>query len=94
MNKQDLISQAAELSDVPRTTTERILNSLLDVIGGALAKRDKVTLVGFGTFEAYHQAGRRGINPQTKQPIEIPPKTVPKFKAGKDLKERVANGTD
>lgn len=94
MNKQDLISQASELSDVPHATTEVILNNILDVIAGALAKRDKVTLIGFGTFEAKFQAGRKGINPQTREPIDIPPKTVPKFKAGKDLKARVAQKDD
>ena len=61
----------------------------MDSIGEALENGDKVQLVGFGTFEAKRREARKGRNPQTKEEITIPASTVPAFKAGKELKERV-----
>ncbi|HEX6971188.1 MAG TPA: HU family DNA-binding protein [Limnochordia bacterium] len=67
-----------------------VLETILDVVQSALAKGEKVQLVGFGTFEVRRRAARRGRNPQTGAPIRIAPSKVPAFKAGKNLKERVA----
>jgi len=61
----------------------------MDVIQDALTKGDKVSLVGFGTFEVRSRAARTGRNPQTKEEIKIPATRVPAFRAGKSLKERI-----
>ena len=69
---------------------EEALNALLDTVADTLASGDKVQLVGFGSFETKAREARTGRNPKTKEPIEIPATKVPVFKAGKALKDRVA----
>ncbi|MDI3280516.1 MAG: HU family DNA-binding protein [Bacillota bacterium] len=65
------------------------VDAVFEVISKALAKKDKVTLIGFGTFEVRNRAARKGVNPATGAPIKIPAARVPAFKAGKALKEMV-----
>ncbi|WP_417913481.1 HU family DNA-binding protein [Candidatus Electronema sp. TJ] len=89
MNKKELVDSMAEAADISRAAAEKALNSALDGISNALAKGDKVTLVGFGTFSAVKRAARQTKNPRTQQPIEIPAKTAAKFKAGSKLSEAV-----
>ena len=90
MNKAELINAAAEKAELSKKDTETAVNAVFDVIAKALADGDKVQLVGFGSFEVKTRAERMGRNPQTKEPIPLPASKAPVFKAGKALKDAVA----
>ena len=90
MNKSELITAVAEKSGLSKKAAGEAVEAVLDTIAEALAAGEKVTLVGFGTFEVRETAARRGVNPATGAPIDIPATVVPAFKAGKNLKEAVA----
>ncbi|MDA1191291.1 MAG: HU family DNA-binding protein [Candidatus Poribacteria bacterium] len=89
MTKQDLIDQVAESSGLSKKQTGEVIDSVVDAISGALADGDKVSLIGFGTFETRKRAAREGRNPQTGKKIKISAKTVPVFRPGKALRDRV-----
>lgn len=89
MNKSELVASMAEKSGLTKKDAESALNALMDSVMEALEKKEKVQLVGFGTFEAVDRAARTGRNPMTQEEIQIPASVVPKFSAGKDFKERV-----
>lgn len=89
ITKADLVAHAAEQVGVSKTSAEKIVNALIDGIEGAMVKGQSVTLVGFGTFSTGVRQARNGRNPQTKKAMKIPASKVPKFKAGKGLKEAV-----
>ena len=90
MNKQELISAAAEKTGFSKKDTEATVTAVLETIISALEDNEKVQLVGFGSFEVKERAARIGRNPKTKESIEIPASVVPVFKAGKALKDAVA----
>lgn len=90
MNKAELITSIANETGLSKKDTEATINSFVNVVSNTLAKKDKIQLVGFGTFETRKRNARTGVNPQTKEQIKIPATTVPAFKAGKALKEKVA----
>lgn len=97
MNKAGLAETLAERSGLQKKYAEEIIETLTDVITDALKKGDEVTIAGFGTFSAKFRHARNGVNPQNpSQAMQIPAVTVPKFKAGKNLKDAVKNsqGTD
>ncbi|MBK8721874.1 MAG: HU family DNA-binding protein [Saprospiraceae bacterium] len=89
MNRGDLINKIAQDTNLTKAQAGDALNSVLNSIGGALKSGDKVTLIGFGTFSVSKRAARTGLNPQTKQKIEIAAKSSVKFKAGKELSDSV-----
>ena len=89
MNKSELISSMAEKSKLTKKDTETILNAFIESIEETLEKKEKVQLIGFGTFESRNRAARIGRNPRTKEEISIPEATVPVFKASKVLKDIV-----
>lgn len=89
MTKADLVSAIAKEAGLTKANAEKALNAFIKVVMDALKKGDKVTLVGFGTFYVAERAERKGRNPRTKEEIIIPGCKVPKFKAGKELKEAV-----
>jgi DNA-binding protein HU-beta len=89
MNKADLIEKMARDADITKTAASTALDSLLDGITATLKGGGKVTLVGFGTFAVSQRRARTGRNPQTGATIQIGAKTVPKFTAGKALKDSV-----
>jgi len=89
VNKDTLVHSIMEKTEFSKKDVEAILECLLDEISSELSKGNKVTLTGFGTFKVSNRAAREGINPQTKAKITIPAMTVPKFTAGKTLKEAV-----
>ena len=89
MNKAELISAAAEQAGLSKKDTEAVVNATLDTIANTLAEGEEVRLVGFGTFEVSERAARTGLNPRTKETIEIAASKAPKFKAGKALKDLV-----
>jgi DNA-binding protein HU-beta len=90
MNKSELIDAVASGSGFSKKDSEIAVNSVVDAIKAALAKGEKVQLVGFGTFEVRNRNARTGLNPQTKQAINIPATKVPAFKAGKAFKDAIA----
>lgn len=91
MNKQELLRKVKEANpDLTMKATAAALEAVLSVITEALANGEKVTLVGFGAFEARDRSARQGCNPSTGEKMVIPAARVVGFKAGKTLKERVA----
>jgi DNA-binding protein HU-beta len=90
MTKAELISAVAEKSSLTKKDSEKAVSAIIDVITEALVAGDKVSLVGFGTFEVKNRSARNGINPRTKEPMPIPASKLPAFKAGKALKESVS----
>ncbi|MEX0269594.1 HU family DNA-binding protein [Leptolyngbyaceae cyanobacterium UHCC 1019] len=89
MNKGELVDKIAEKASVTKKDADLVLSTLLDVILDTVASGDKVTLVGFGTFEARDRQAREGRNPSTGEPIKIPATKVPAFSAGKSFKDKV-----
>lgn len=89
MNKTELISTVAEKAQMTKKDAEKAVNSVLTAVEEAMAKGDKVQLVGFGTFEVRQRAARTGRNPQTGKEIKIAATKVPAFKPGKALKDSV-----
>ncbi len=89
MNKAELISAIAEKAEIPKKDAEKAVNAFIGVVTATLKKKDKVQLVGFGTFEVRNRAARKGYNPATKKEIKIPASKSPAFKAGKALKDAV-----
>lgn len=89
MTKTELVAKIAESSGIARSTAEKALNCLVSACSDALAQKERITLVGFGTFEVAQRAQREGRNPRTGQPITIPSSNAIKFKAGNRLKEAV-----
>ena len=89
MTKIELVALVARDAGITKVAAEKALNSVIASITKALAKDDKVALVGFGTFSVKESAARAGHNPQTRKPIKIAAKNRPKFSAGKSLKEAV-----
>lgn len=90
MNKMELIAEVALKAGLSKKDAEKALNATIDTITEALANGEKVQLVGFGSFETKKREARMGRNPKTKEAIEIPASKVPVFKAGKALKDKVA----
>ena len=91
MNKADLVSIMAEHADISKAQASKALDTVLDGIIDALKNGDKVTLVNFGTFSVAKRAARTGRNPRTNQEIEIPAKSVAKFKPGKVLSDAITD---
>jgi DNA-binding protein HU-beta len=89
MNKGELVDKIAEKANVTKKDADSILTAMLEVILDTVADGDKVTLVGFGTFEARDRQAREGRNPSTGEPIKIPATKVPAFSAGKQFKDKV-----
>lgn len=90
MTKAELIAAIAEKSGMTKKDADAALSAVIDTITDTLAKGDKIQLVGFGTFEVRERKAREGINPQSKDKIQIPATKVPAFKAGRALKDAVA----
>ena len=89
MNKTELVANVAEKAGLTKKDAEKAVNALFSSIEEALVKKDKVQMIGFGTFEGKARAARTGRNPQTGDEIKIPASKNPVFKAGKALKEAV-----
>ncbi len=89
MNKSELTVKIAEKAGLTKKDSEKALNAFLETVTETLKAKDKIQLVGFGTFEAKKRAARKGKNPATGAEIKIPATTVPTFKAGKALKDAI-----
>jgi DNA-binding protein HU-beta len=87
VNKTELIEHIAAKSDISKAAATRALASIIDAVKKTLKKGDSVTLVGFGTFSVTKRAARMGRNPRTGVALKIKAAKVPRFKAGKGLKD-------
>ena len=87
MTKADFISKVSEKTGFSKKDAEKAVNAFMDVVKDALKDGEKVSLVGFGTFEVVQRAERKGRNPQTGKVINIPSKKTVKFVPSKKLKE-------
>lgn len=91
MNRADLITAIATKTEGTKKDADKYLSAVIESITDALVAHDKVSLVGFGSFEARHRDARVARNPQTNEEIQVPETYVPAFKAGKALKDAVKN---
>ena len=91
MNKEELVKEVAKKANVTQKETAEVLGALIDTIQKSVAKGQRITLVGFGTFERRERAARTGRNPQTGKELKIPARKVPAFTAGKKFKT-IVNG--
>lgn len=89
INKDALVDAISRKTELSKKDVEMVIDSLTEEITSSIKGGSKVTLTGFGTFRVSDRAAREGINPQTKAKIQIPAMKVPKFTAGKALKEAV-----
>ena len=89
MNKTELVDRIAAISGLSKTDSKKALDATFEAVQEALEKRDKIALIGFGTFMTSERPERKGINLRTKEPITIPAKTVVKFKPGQALDSAV-----
>lgn len=89
MNKNELIEQMATAADISKAKATLALDAFVEAVTASLQKREDVTLVGFGTFTVSERAARTGRNPHSGESIEIAAASVPKFRAGKKLKDAV-----
>ena len=89
MNKTELVAAVAEQAGLSKKDAEAAVKAFTDVVAEALKAGDKIQLVGFGTFEVAERAAREGRNPRSGEAMTIPASKMPKFKAGKALKDAV-----
>jgi DNA-binding protein HU-beta len=89
VNKQELVSEVAKLTDLPKTKAQSAVEAVIESIKTTLQGGGEVRLVGFGTFTVAQRAATTGRNPRTGEKINIAASKQPKFKAGKELKEAV-----
>ena len=89
MNKTELVAAVAEKAEISKKDADSAVNAVIESIIEAVASKDKVQIVGFGTFEARERKEKIGKNPRTGEEIKIAASKVPAFKAGKALKEAV-----
>ena len=89
MNKAELIEGVSDKTGLTKKETGNVIDAITDTVKETLSKGERITLVGFGTFHVRQRKAREGRNPRTGKKLEIPAKKVPKFKAGKNLREAV-----
>lgn len=89
MTRDYLLEQMAAKAGVTKKAADDAVRAFTDVVSEALSKGDSITLTGFGTFQISNRAARQGVNPRTGAKLQIPAMKVPKFKAGKALKDAV-----
>lgn len=92
MNKEELVLEISKKAGITQKDTSLIISEFMNAVEKAVAKGNRVTLVGFGTFEPRDRAERTGRNPQNGKAITIPAKTVPVFVAGRKFKATVGSG--
>jgi len=89
MTKAELVEAVSQVSDLTRKHSEVIVDAVFSSIMDALQRGDKIELRGFGSFRIRNRASRRGRNPKTGAKVAVPAKSVPHFKAGKELRELI-----
>ena len=88
MNKAELVEEVAGKVGLTKKETNNVVDAITSAITDSLARNERVTLVGFGTFQVMERKARKGVNPQTRETIQIPAKKVPKFVPEKGLREK------
>ena len=89
MNKTELINAISERASLSKADARAALDATLSAIVDAIAEKDKVSILGFGTFSVTEKGERTGVNPRTKETITIPARNIVKFKAGADFNEKI-----
>jgi DNA-binding protein HU-beta len=89
MNKTELIGAVAAKAALTKKGTKKAVDAIIKTVEDAIGKGDKVTLLGFGTFTTVEKTSRKGVNPKTREPINIPAHKVVKFKLGTTFSEAV-----
>ena len=89
MNKVELIASVSKKTGLSKAESAAGVNAIISLITDALAKNDKVTITGFGSFDVGIRQARKGVNPHTNKHIEIPELRIPRFRAGKSLRNLV-----
>lgn len=89
MNKAELVEEVADQTGLTKRVSREAIDAIISAITDSLVREERVTLVGFGSFQVMQRKARRGRNPQTGRELQIPAKKVPKFKAGRGLREAV-----
>ncbi len=89
MNKAELAEEVSGEVGLSKRETQKVIDAIIGTIGDTLSRGEKVTLVRFGTFRVRSRKARRGVNPQTRESIQMPAKKVPKFTPGKGLRQQV-----
>ena len=92
MTKSQLIQNIADRLKLPAAQAEIVVSTIFDSMTDALVAGERIEIRGFGAFEVRHYKGYEGRNPRTGQAVQVPPKKLPFFKVGKELRERVAGG--
>lgn len=87
MNKTDFINAVSEKSGLSKADAKKAVEAFVETVSNELKEGNKVALLGFGAFSVSEKAARKGVNPKTKEPIEIPARKSVKFKAGAELNE-------
>lgn len=90
MNKAELVEEVAKKTGLTKKVCRDAVDAVISTIKDSLRKREKVTLVGFGSFKVMARKSRRGRNPRTGEEIQIPAKEVPKFEPGRELRQAVS----
>ena len=93
MTKSDLVDQLSESLKLPKGKAEAVVNVMFDAMVAALQNEERIEIRGFGSFEVRHYKAYEGRNPRTGEPVHVAPKKLPFFKVGKELRERVNDGT-
>jgi DNA-binding protein HU-beta len=91
MTKAELVEAVAKSASIPKAAAEKAVGAFINTVSNALKQGDRVTLVGFGSFEVSQRQARTGRNPQTGKEINIAEAKVPKFRPGKALKDAIAS---
>ena len=89
MNKAQLVEQVAKITKEQKSTVKGVVEAFIDIVGQSLKQNKTVALTGFGTFKVMKRKARIGVNPATRQKMQIPARRVPKFTPGKALKDLV-----
>ena len=89
MNKAQLVEEVSHQTGLTKKTSREVVDAIISVITDSLAREERVTLVGFGTFQVMERKARTGVNPQTRERLDIPAKNLVRFRAGKGLREKV-----
>jgi integration host factor subunit beta len=92
MTKADLVEEVIRVSSLNKKQAETIVNTIFESIVGALQREEKIELRGFGSFRVRRRRPRQGRNPKTGDRVEVPPKRIPYFKPGKELKDLINAG--
>lgn len=94
MNRVELVASIADATGLKKADVDKVVSAFIDTVTAELVKGEEIRLVGFGTFAVSHRSASEGRNMRTGEPMKIPARNLPKFKAGKPLKDAVAKGAE